>query len=354
MSTVHRYLATRIGFGLLVATAVLLPLLSFFDFEAELGNVGQGAYQLRDALLYTAFLLPRRFVELVPFITLLGTVLALGLLAVRFELIILRAAGRSPLQIALAPLGVGVVLLVCTVLLDQFVASPLHQQALASRNAALGDSAELGDDLGIWARNENQILHIGEMLYETRAGDVEIFQLDEQGLLHRRIHAAYADIDGNGLWRLNEVSLRTFDAGRMWPEQRGTMQWRSFLQPREIDTLTKPPESLSPTELYRHVQFLRGTGQEYRAYALALWRKAGNLLITVAMLLLAIPFVFGAVRTGLGSRLVLAALTGIGVYLLDQIVANAGLMLNINPALVALMPGAMLVAAACVLLRRMP
>jgi lipopolysaccharide export system permease protein len=43
---------------------------------------------------------------------------------------------------------------------------------------------------------------------------------------------------------------------------------------------------------------------------------------------------------------------GISVYLFDQIVANAGLLLHLNPALTALLPGLLLVALASVWLRR--
>ena len=59
----------------------------------------------------------------------------------------------------------------------------------------------------------------------------------------------------------------------------------------------------------------------------------------LAMLLLSVPFVFGSIQTGIGYRLVLAGITGICVYLLDQIMSNAGLLLELNHALVALTPG---------------
>ena len=68
-------------------------------------------------------------------------------------------------------------------------------------------------------------------------------------------------------------------------------------------------------------------------------------LTAVAMLLLSIPFVFGSVRAA-RQRLVLAAMLGMSVYLFDQIVANAGLLLRMNPAIVALVPGLMLITLA--------
>ena len=130
------------------------------------------------------------------------------------------------------------------------------------------------------------------------------------------------------------------------------MNWKSFLNPDEISILNKTPESLSIFELFQHVHFLRTTGQEADAYALALWRKAGGALTTIAMMLLSIPFVLGSVRTGLVNKLVLAAMVGICVYMLDQIIANAGLLLHLNPALTALFPGLALIVLANFWLRR--
>ena len=63
----------------------------------------------------------------------------------------------------------------------------------------------------------------------------------------------------------------------------------------------------------------------------------------LGMLLFSVPFVVGSVRTGFANRLVLAGVTGIVVYLLNQIFSNIGLILNLNPLLVALAPGTMLI-----------
>lgn len=343
MIIINRYLATQLCIGLLIATATLLPLFSFFDLQDQLSDVGSGSYQTRDAFIYTALLIPRRFIQLVPFIVLLGNVVAMGRLAVRLELISLRAAGLSPLTINMAPLVVGLFVLLAMTLTDEFLAPRMQQQAIENRNAALGLSAELGENLGIWTRNEQQILRIGAMEYSTRASDVEILQFDTDGLLARHIHAERADIVTNKLWLLTDVLVRTFGPnGEIRSQHHESLQWESFLQPQEISTLTKPPDSLSPTELFQHVRFLQNTGQEARAYSLALWRRAGGILTTIAMMLLSLPFVFGSVRQGLGNRLVLASLTGLSAYLFDQIIAYTGLQLNLNPALIAMSPGLVL------------
>ncbi|SFW11152.1 LPS export ABC transporter permease LptG [Nitrosovibrio sp. Nv17] len=352
MTVAYRYLALQVLLGLCIATAILLPLFGFLDLLDQLDDVGKGTYRVPDAFMHTALLLPRRFVQLAPFIALLGNVIALGRLAVSSELTALRVAGVSPLHISLAPLGIGLALLLGIAILEQFVAPQLQQQAISSRAAALDKSTALGRNLGIWTRDEHNILRIGEMLHAKKAVDIEILHFDDAGLLATHIYARHADLVADDLWKLDDVTIKTFSAQRIETAHSASMDWKSFLNPDDISTLTKSPESLSPVELFLHVRFLRATGQEADAYALALWRKVGGALTTIAMLLLSIPFVFGSVRTGLGSKLVLAAILGISVYLLDQIIANAGLLLRLNPAFTALFPGLMLIVLAGVWLRR--
>lgn len=352
MKTISRYLTRQIFGGLVLAAIVLLPLFAFMDLLEQLEDVGEGTYEVKDAFIYVALLLPRRLIQLAPFIALLGNVVALGRLAMHHELISLRAAGLSPARISLESLRVGLILVVMMGLLEQFVAPPLQQEAILKRSAALEQSTELGRDLGIWSRDKSNILRVGRMPHTNRALDIEILRFDSAGRMKNYIHAEWADILEKDRWLLRRVTVKQIDGQSVVSGQRTSMNWKPFLDAGQIETLTKPPESLSPTELIRHVRFLRATGQEAEAYSLAMWRKLGAALTTIAMILLSVPFVFGSVRTGLGARLVLAGLSGIAVYLLDQIIANAGLLLNVNTAVTALLPGTLLICLAVILVRR--
>lgn len=353
MKVCHRYIAWQVFMGMLVAATVLLPLFSFFDLLEQLDDVGKGTYTIKDAFLYTVMLMPRRFIQIAPFIALLGTVGALGALAVNLELVAMRVAGLSPLVISLPAVGIGLLLIIFITGLEYYVAPQFQQKAIALRAVALEQSAELGRGLGIWTRDEQNILRIGEMLHENRAMDIEIIHFDRHGSLTAHAHAEYADIFGEGLWRLNEVTVRTFTPNSISTARASSVQWQSFLGPEDIATLTKPPESLTPLELLRHAEFLKATGQKSNAYVMAFWRKAGGAIMTAAMILIAVPFIFGSVREGLGSKLVLAALMGIGIYLLDQIIANVGLLMQVNPVITSISPGLILIAIAVYwLLRR--
>ncbi|MCY4339623.1 MAG: LPS export ABC transporter permease LptG [Gammaproteobacteria bacterium] len=343
MTVVENYLMRQIGLGLLIAAALLLPLFSFFDLIDQMEHIGEGLFRMRDAFYIVLLLLPRRLIQLLPFIALIGNVIALGRLALNSEIIAMRAAGLSPARISLASFKVGLCLLLLLGALEQYGAPYLQKKAISHRLEVLNQSGELGADLGIWTRDQNRIMRLGEAIQATLVQDVEIFTLDEQGLLDEYIYAQDAEIINNDLWRLHNVAIKEFNGAHIDTRSLARMSWRPFLSAAQIDKLTRPLESLSPEELYHYIEYLKEAGQQYDEISLAFWRKFGAGLIMLAMLLLSVPFVFGSIRTGIGARLALAGITGICVYLLDQIFSNAGLLLNLHHALVALTPGLLLV-----------
>lgn len=345
MNLMDRYLMRQIFIGMCIAGAVLVPLFSFLDLLEELEDVGEGSYGLGDAFRFVALMIPRRLIQLAPFIALLGNVIALGRLAATLELTAMRAAGLSILRIARASLSLGLGVIALLALLEQFVAPVLQQRALIQRSAALAQSAELGEGLGIWTRDHSRVLRIGDMGPNGEPHDIEIMTFDAQGRMQEYLRSPQAEIRTKDQWTLQQVTRKRINGEQVTTEHMQALVWRSFLSPDQIATLSRPPDSLSPTQLLELVGYLRATDQEFAAYELALWRKLGGAITLIAMLALSVPFAFGSLRGGLGKRLVLAAVTGVGVYLLDQIVSNAGLLLNVDPIWVALGPGVVLAIA---------
>ncbi len=126
MRTIDRYIAATVGIGFLAAAAMLLPLFGFLDLIAELDDVGEGSYKLSQALLVTMMLLPRRAVELGPFIALLGGIVGLGQLSVNSELTAMRTAGLTVTRIGMPALGAGLALALGLAAADQSVVSPMQ------------------------------------------------------------------------------------------------------------------------------------------------------------------------------------------------------------------------------------
>ena len=81
MRKIDRYIGVSFLAGCVPVLLLLLTLFSFLSLSEELEDVGDGAYELVDALLVVAYTLPALAVDLLPVTVLLGGLLGLGALA---------------------------------------------------------------------------------------------------------------------------------------------------------------------------------------------------------------------------------------------------------------------------------
>ncbi|MDZ7754570.1 MAG: LPS export ABC transporter permease LptG [Gammaproteobacteria bacterium] len=349
MTLLDRYLVGALLMGTGLAAAVLLGLFGFMDLVEQLEDVGDGSFGTLDAAWQTLLAMPRRLAQLLPFAALMGGIAALGGLANHQELVAMRAAGLSVRRLAVTVVEAAVVLVVILVALEQFIAPTLDYTALEARNRAMGDSGETGRDW--WLRDGHVILRIGDMRHGRVPADLELMELAPDMALARFVHAGHADIIAEDLWLLRDVTVKTFSAGAE-PRHQHTLEWRPPTGIGRITRLQLAAESLAPLELFRYIAYLEAAGRPSGQYALVLWQKLAAAINTLAMALLALGFVFGTPRSGLGARLLLGAVTGISFFLLAQLGGQAGLVVGLAPALVTLGPALAMLAVALLVLRR--
>jgi len=349
VTLLDRYLIGALLMGTGLAAVVLLGLFGFMDLVEHLEDVGDGSYGTLDAAWQTLLGMPRRLAQLLPFAALMGGIAALGGLANHHELVAMRAAGLSMGRLAVAVLEAAMVLVVLLVALEQLVAPSLDYTALEMRNRALGDSGETGRDW--WLRDGHVVLRIGDMRHGRVPADLELMELGPDMALARFVRAARADIITEDLWLLRDVTVKTFsaDAGT---RHLHTLEWRPPTGIGRVTRLQLRAESLAPQELYQYIAYLEAGDRPSGQYALVLWQKVAGVINTLAMALLALGFVFGTPRSGLGARLLLGAVTGISFFLLAQLGGQAGLVVGLAPALVALGPAFAMLGIALLALRR--
>lgn len=354
MRTLDRYIASNFAWGFLLIVLILVSLFSFLELVTQLDDVGKGSFHALDAFRYVGLTLPRRVLDLVSLSALLGSIIGLGMLAERGELVAMRAAGMSVRRICFSVLAAGGVLMVATGSMEEFVAPPLDQLARTGRSVALsGRSSVLLTKRGFWARHGNSFIRVGTTLSGGLAADLDVYERDDDGLLIAFIHAREADIRQDKCWILKDVQKKVIEEQRITTSHLPSLTLDSFLSKNQVSILELPPESLSPSDLYQYIKALRERGQNADHYSLALWQKLAVPLTTGAMLLLSLPFVFGAPRgMTLGIRITLGTMVGIGFYLANQIIGYLGLLFELHPALTTLSPVAVILWIALWRLRR--
>ena len=339
MKTLDRYIGSSFLRSFALIIIILVTLFSFLELISQLDDVGKGTYQLKDAFFFIGLTLPRRMLDLMPIGTLLGSVVALGLLADNGELLAMQAGGMSVRRICWSVFAAGTILILLTGLLAEMVVPPMDQLARKRRALAISGTGFTLTKQGFWARRGGNYIHVGRTVSAGTIADLDIFETDDQGNLKVFTHAREVNIEENNHWILRQVTQKTFSEQGILTRQWPSLTLDSFFSSDQVDVLEIPPDSLSSADLYRYISALRDSGQNADRYILALWRKLGVPLTTGAMVLLSLPFIFGSTRgASAGKRIMMGSFVGIAFYFGDQVIIHLGLLLSLNPIIIAMTP----------------
>ena len=352
MNLLDRYIARMILLNSAMVMVVLMTLFFFSTFVAEVGSIGTHQYDFSSVIYFSTLLLPRQTYELFPMIALLGTMLGLGVLSSSSELTVMRAAGISIERVMLSVLKVGLIMVVAVTLLGELLAPRLELQARESRAHDLGKTLSHASKTGIWVKEGQQFIQIGRLLQSGLVLDLTLYEFDRNGQLLHITAAEEARFD-QGHWRLYVVTTTRMLPRRVEVSQQATQIWATDLTPEVMGLVVVRPEHLSVIDLYEYVGYLDSNGLDSSAYAISFWNRLLAPLATAAMVLLAVPFVFGTNRgSGVGQRILVGVLLGIGFYLVNGIMRRIAQLYDIPPLLSALLPLLLLVIIFVLLRRR--
>lgn len=343
---------TVIGGTLLVMT-VLLALFVFIEFVSEFDRIGQGDYTAWMAFKYVLFSVPRLAYELMPLAALLGSLIGLGLLASNNELTAMRACGISVGRIAWGAVKAGLLLVLFAVWLGEWVVSTAEDYAANARATALSGSSALRTQAGFWTREGDSFVNVRAIEPGPQLSGILIYEFDGERKLRQMARAKSATYE-RGKWVLHDVAGSVIGPDGVKRVREKQRDWNLRLDPGLLDVVAVKPESLSISGLYRYMEYLRENALETGRYEIEYWTKMMLPLATAVMVFAALPFVFGPLRSvGIGQRMLVGVLTGLGFYLLNQAAAQFGLAFGMNAALVAFLPTLALLAVSLVLMRRL-
>ncbi len=337
MGLLQRYISKTILTNIFLVLVILLALYSFMDFVGELDDLGKGHYQLSTIARYMLLSMPKRIYELLPVAALLGAVLGLGNLANQSELVVMRAAGLSVQQINNAVMIVAVFLMVVVVLIGEVVRPLTEHKARKIQSLAQKGNIAAEKDEGFWTRDGPRFNHIGRIMPDGGFENIVIYEFDEDNQLRIVTKAEGAQYDG--AWLLTGVTQSAIDEQGVKTRTVENARWKSKLDPGMLNIIVVPPEFLPVWRLLAYIDYLKDNYQAVERYTMAFWIKVMTPISSAVMVFLAVPFIFGPLRsTPIGGRIMIGVLTGIGFHLVNQIFQHVGLVFGIFPWLAASMP----------------
>ena len=310
--------------------------------------------------MYILLTIPRRGYQFFGYAALIGGLLGMGGLASSGELTALRAAGLSKLRICVSVIISLTVLTIGVMLIGETIGPRGEQKAEALALTAKSKDVAIGKGGSVWARDGNTVVNAKHG--RTRGGgkggttvelqDVRVFEFEPNGQLSA-LSLAKTATHSAGEWTLFDVRRTDFKGTEADTSTEAKSQWKSNLDPNILSVSMIHPEYLSVLDLTRNIEYMTRNRQDASSYQRAYWGRIFYPLNVLVLAFCAVPFAFGALRTGgLGKRLFIGIALAIMYYFFQSAVVSMGSVYNFNLALANALPSIVLAAAALFYFRR--
>lgn len=355
MTLLRTYLAFAVLRGVATVLVVLVAVTSAIELVGQLNDVGTGDYGLRAALTFVGLRMPRTIFVTLPIAALIGALLSLGNLAVHRELVVMRASGVSSWQMLSAVGLAGVALAVLMVLLGESLAPSLGAYASEMRTRAMHEDLAVGDGQATWLREGNRIVSLrraaGDLGY---GGGVLLFDLRAEQSLAQIARAESANLDAGNRWVLSNYAETSFGEGGAASSRQAESAEATGLNSDLLELSVVREDLLDTPSLVRYIDYLEANGLDAHRYLVAYWSRVASVVSVIAMTLLALPFVFGSLRSaGAGARLVVGLIIGLTYYVAGQVLTSGGEVYGLDPLVIAWAPTALLILITAVAFARM-
>ena len=346
------YIARTLLGTITVTLSVLIGLSALIKFVEQLRKVGEGDYDMMVAFLYVVLSLPRDLEQFFPMATLLGGLIGMGVLASNSELVIMQAAGMSRWNIIISAMKSSIVMIFLVMAIGEWVTPFSESKAKEIRTEAISGGSLFSSDQLVWAKDGDHFVSIGQVISRDSLKDINIFDFNDDLSLNTITYAKAGDFDGENWW-LSQVDTTKFSSQNVTIDSVEHMRWSSTLTPDKLGIVAVKPEALSITGLLDYVSYLNNNQQDSSRYQLALWRKILQPVSVGVMLLMALSFIFGPLRSvTMGARVIMGVLTGFGFFILNEVFGPISLVYQLPPFFGALLPSVLFAGIAAFMLRK--
>ena len=342
MKLLDSHIRNTVLLSMLVVISLIAALDLLLTLADQLGDTDEN-FSMFDALTFVLYTTPTSIYELLPFSALGGALIGLGVLASNNELVVMQAAGVKIWRIVWAVLKPTLFIMVLSLLLGEFVSPPLEQIARSNKAIQRSGNEAINTEQGSWRKIGNEYIHInaiasgGEQLY-----GITRYQLDADRRIVATSFAAsanYIEDDESSYWQLNNVDASLLAADSISVQHYLQEDWQVVLSPEILSMLLVRPDRQSISGLYRFARFFDTERLESSTYYLAFWNKLLQPVATLALVILAISFVFGSLREAtMGYRVFVAMGIGLVFTILQRLMEPASLLFGISPFLAVLIP----------------
>ncbi len=351
-----RYITKTLLNYTLVVLLVWLSIYSFFNFLAELNSVGQADYTVIEAIKYILLQIPEVAYKQASPVILLGCVLGMGYMATTNQLVVMRVSGNSILKLTAITIKAALFFIIVIIAVGEIFAPLASEEAEKGRANALGQKIALQSQEGFWIREGGNYINVENNIDGSFYTDITIYQVSPANKIETIITSESANFDGTSLdlnnvdiFSINEINSSTEITSKKRNNYNLTVSFDQDL----IDSLKKDPKELTTWKIIKQIQFLSINKQTSSIFEVELYKRLVKPATLVAMILLAMIFIFGSNRdASLGRKIFLGVALGLSFEMISRVGGALSLSYNFSPLIGAVLPTFIIIVLAIVLLSR--
>jgi lipopolysaccharide export system permease protein len=338
------YIGRIIASTTFLTLAVFVSVSGIIKFVEQMRAVGRGNYDLAHAALYVLYAVPRDVEVFFPMSALIGGLIGIGMLASNSELVVMQAAGLSRLDIIKSVMKTALLLVVVSMAVGEWLAPSGEAKAREIRAQAISGGSLISAKNGVWAKDGSYFVNIGEVLEQGQLKKIQIYRFNEQLKLDSWLSAESAQYQNNE-WLLSDVVNTKVSKEEITTTASDSQIWQSSLTPKKLGVVTVTPESLSIRGLIDYLDYLQANAQDPSRYELAFWRKIMQPITLAVMLLVALSFIFGPLRSvSMGARIMMGVVTGILFFVTNEVLGSLSLVYQFPPIIGATSPSILFIS----------
>jgi lipopolysaccharide export system permease protein len=346
----ERYLAKQIYLAFIFILFALMSLFIFFDFIAEMGDLG-GSYTVLWAFLTVLLRVPSRLVEIIPIAGLIGGIYVMASMASQSEYTILRVAGLDTGKALATLMKIAFPIALLILLMSEVVGPFTEGLSKNVRLAAINQGKEVLEfRSGAWIKDKLRgndgkgaiqdgirYINVGSLEKNETIKGFRMYEFDANHRLLITRTAETVQFIGNGQWQLNKVTETRFseltNSDRLEPsfstqiKKSDQLEIETEVSPQLLGALLIKPDRLSIIDLFSYINHLKENKQDYQRYAISFWKKVIYPFTILVMLALALPFAYLQTRSGgIGYKVFGGIMLGISFQLFNSLFSHAGLL----------------------------
>lgn len=338
MKILHRHIGRHVVSMTLLVALMLGGLLAFINFLAELKDIGTLNYGVKQAFTFVSLSLAHELYPFFPIAALIGCLIGLGQLATNSELIVMRAAGVSKTQITASVIRATILMLLVATFAGELIAPSLKNFATHYKSIARlgGDPADWGRQ-GFWLRSGSNFIHIDKALPSGELQGVTRYQFADQTLNHADFAATGTYVDKK--WLFKDINLTHLEQDNTHTEVIPEQPWEVNIDSKLVSVNEVESDQASLFTVHHYIRYLKHSGMAANSYQFDFWTRLLQPLATIIMIGLAVPFIFGPLRTvTMGLRILIGVIIGFSFYTINAFLGPFSLVYEVPPFWAAATP----------------